>query len=87
MNFTMTDTKKQHKVFDSSELCGTNFRGDRSAFIGVVALGNPGLYLITYQGVSKANDPSSTWARSSVRVEVDRFVDINITIVERDDDE
>ncbi len=87
MNYTMTDTKRQHKVFDLSELCGTNFRGDRSAFIGTVAHGNRGLYLITYHGVSKANDPSSTWCHPKVSIEVDRFIDINITIVERDDDE
>ncbi len=87
MNFIMTDTKKQHRVFRLSDLCGDNFSDETSAFIGTVGKGEHGLYLVTWQGVSKADDPTVTFSFGDVPIEVKRFVDVNITVVERDDNE
>ncbi len=87
MNSITSETKRQHMAFRLSDLCGDNFSDDTSAFIGTVGVGEQGLYLVTYHGISKADDPSLTWDMTSTDVEVDRFVDVNITVVERDDDE
>ncbi len=87
MNSITPEIKRQHMTFCLSDLCGDGFSDDTSAFIGTVGSGEWGLYLITWQGVSKANDPSITFKHPEARIEVDRFVDVNITVVERDDDE
>ena len=87
MNSITPETKRQQMTFRLSNLCGDDFSDDTSAFIGTVGRGEQGLYLITRQGISKADDPSVTFKHPEARIEVDRFVDINITIVERDDDE
>ena len=87
MNSITPETKRQHMTFRLSDLCGDNFSDDTSAFVGTVANGIQGLYLITYQGISSAANPIATYRVENVSIEVDRFVDVNITIVERDDNE
>ncbi len=87
MNFTMTVMKRPDIKFCLSKLCGVNFSDNTSAFVGTVGSGDWGLYLITYQGISKADDPSITFKHPEARIKVDRFVDVNITVVERDDNE
>ena len=68
------------------DLIGDNFKNEKSAFIGTCGCGDDEtLYLITYECISQASNPRSTWDALSCSVEVIRFVDVNISIVERED--
>ncbi len=65
------------------DLIGDNFDSGKTAFIGSCGAGEETLYLITYECVSMARCPQSTWEMSECDVRVIRFVDVNISIVER----
>ncbi len=67
------------------DLIGGNFKEKRSAFFGSCGAGEEALYLITYKAISLAGKPGSTWDYNSCDVEVIRFVDVNISVVERKD--
>ncbi len=67
------------------DLIGDNFDSEKTAFIGSCGAGEETLYLVTYECVSIARCPQSTWESSICTVEVIRFVDVNISIVERKD--
>ena len=69
----------------ANDLLGYNFCSSRSAFVGNVGTGKFGLYLVTYMRVVEANDPSNTYQGEFCHISVDRFVDVDISIVERED--
>lgn len=65
-------------------LIGEHFKDDKSAFIGMCGTGDDDtLYLVTYLGISQASAPGSTWKTKGCSVKVIRFVDVNISVVER----
>ena len=78
------DVKIQATSYQLSNLCGTNFRKSRTAFIGKMRGYHTGLYLIHFEGIIKAEEPNQTWELTGATVLVDRFVDVNISIVERE---
>ena len=66
------------------DLIEDNFKDEKSAFIGTAGTGDDEtLYLVTYDCVSQANSPCHTWSALGCSVKVIRFVDVNISIVER----
>ncbi len=88
MNTIVTVVEKDKpKEMTLGDLCGPNFDTNRSAFLGEVGWELFDLYLVTYQGISKATNPQQTWDTKNCSVQVSRFVDISISIVERKDDE
>ncbi|KKK88615.1 hypothetical protein LCGC14_2741370 [marine sediment metagenome] len=67
-------------------LIGTHFKDKKSAFIGTVGFGDDEtLYLVTYACISQANTPCHTWSALGCSVKVIRFVDVDISIVEREE--
>ncbi len=67
------------------DLIGGNFKNVKSAFIGTCGAGEDDtLYLVTYECISVAGEPGTTWKAMGCSVEVIRFVDVNISVVERD---
>ncbi len=66
------------------DLIEDNFKNKKSAFIGTTGTGDDEtLYLVTYDCVSQANSPCHTWSAFGCSVKVIRFVDVDISIVER----
>ena len=66
------------------DLIGVNFDPGKTAFIGRCEEGEEGsLYLVTYTCISLAGKPMSTWMEVNSAIEVIRFVDVNISVVER----
>ncbi len=88
MNYVIGEVNKTGgKKMVAPMLCGDNFDRKRSAFIGTAGFGDFGLYLVTYQGITKAGNANETYNGRGCDITIDRFVDVNISIVERNDDE
>lgn len=84
MNIVANDRKKPPLEMKLSELCGDNFDNGRSAFLGTPGFGQYGLWLVSFNGLVLARDPSATHTSPNCTVSIDRFVDVNISIVERE---
>ena len=76
--------------YSMHELTGANVRIEKTAFIGYIegsGVSGTSLYLISYSGIIKADEPWHTWtvdfAGSGTVVVVVRFVDVEIRAVER----
>ena len=66
-------------------LTGTNLIPSRTAFIGNCGIETDRLFLINYDCITVAENPDQTWSCGSCEVKVVRFVDVSISVVERDD--
>ena len=84
MNSVVMNREKSAMKWTVPELTRDNFSADRSAFLGTAGYGKYGLYLITHTGLVKADNPYTTFSHPRCRVSVDRFVDVIITVKERD---
>ncbi len=83
---TLPKTKKFEWIGKLGDLVGTNYRDEKSAFIGECGLEDKNtLYLVTYACVSIAGKPDISWSHNRCDIRVIRFVDVNISVVERDD--
>ena len=77
---------KSRWVGKSEDLTGINFDSGRTAFIGHCGSGEEeSLYLVTYSCISCASNPRLTWNGAGCDVKVIRFVDVNISVVEREE--
>ena len=75
--------KKFRWVGKADDLIGCNFCSGRTAFIGHCGVGEEeSLYLVTYACISYAGNPRLTWDGANCDVEVIRFVDVIISVVE-----
>ena len=78
--------KKFEWTGKADDLIGTNFGSRRTAFIGHCGAGEEeSLYLVTYKCISYASAPWLTWNGPNCDVKVIRFVDVNISVVEREE--
>lgn len=65
------------------DLIRTNYSEHANAFIGKCGFGPPNsLYIVTYDSIILASNPGKAWDREA-NVTVDRFVDLDIKIVEQ----
>jgi hypothetical protein len=66
------------------DLIGDSYSQERTAFIGQCGNGDKNtLYLIIYTGVVLASNPFHLWESKGCDCYVDRFVDVEITAIER----
>ena len=74
-----------NKVFILSELTKNNYSDERNAFIGRVGDDDvDNLFIVTYDRISIAESPEETWDNPKCDFTVKRFVDLKITVVEKD---
>ena len=67
------------------DLIGGRFQTSKTAYIGNCGCEDDRLFLINYDCITVAEDPDQTWSSNDCDVEVIRFVDVNISVVERND--
>ena len=79
--------KKRRGTGDLKDLIRKNFNNSRTAFIGKCGTKDEGLFLITYECIVLAEDPSQTWNCDGCEIKVIRFVDVNITVIGESKDE
>jgi hypothetical protein len=64
------------------DMTGSNFDSKKSAFVGTSSyVDGARLFLVTYSGISMAEQPRKTWTNPSVLFNVHQWVDVKITIV------
>ena len=68
------------------DLIDNNFDNCKTAFIGRCGTEEDKLFLINYNCVTQADRPESTWEGKGCTVAVIRFIDVTISIVERDEE-
>ncbi len=78
--------KKFEWTGKADDLTGTKFDSRKTAFIGHCGAGEEeSLYLVTYDCISYASTPQLTWNGANCDVAVIRFVDVNISVIEREE--
>ena len=78
--------KKFRWTGKADDLTGINFDSRKTAFVGHCGSGEEeSLYLVTYNCISYASNPRLTWNGPNCGVKVIRFVDVNISVVEREE--
>lgn len=59
----------------------TVIKSGHTAFLGKCGYDVYGLYLITYDGIVKADNARRTWSSPECNVEVERYVNIEIKVI------
>ncbi len=88
MNFINSETKKKLNQVEvkAGDIIGDNFDQRHTAFIGrVFGKREDHLYLVTYSNITTANNPKSTYNHET-KFLITKWVDIEITILERDNE-
>ncbi len=85
MNRVIDNKKKFEWTGQLKDLIGTNYKEEKSAFIGTIGDRKNILFLVNYDCILVADEPNATWDCKGCDVEVIRFVDVDITIIERDE--
>ncbi|HUW45782.1 MAG TPA: hypothetical protein VMW50_08300 [Dehalococcoidia bacterium] len=80
MNFVDQSKNQGKQICHVGQLIGANFKETRTAFLGTCSQGGYGLYLITYSAIILADSPIATWENAGTLCNIDRFVDVNISV-------
>ena len=84
MNSVVTNGRNPPTTYGLKTLTSLCKQGKETAFIGCVGFGpKHSLYLIAYNGIVLAGSPDTTWTGSPA-ITVDRFVDVEITVIEKE---
>lgn len=79
MNKIVLGKNKNKTEYSVSQLVGSGF----TAFIGsLYEQEESKLFLITYSAIVMAEEPRKTWSEENCTFFVERFVDLNISIIE-----
>lgn len=79
-----TDKELSTKMTVEELLACSDHGSKETAFIGQVGNGpQEALYLITWEGICLADNPSKAWLHSA-RVYIDQFVDVTIIATSKD---
>ncbi len=74
--------KKPMLKISGEKLTRSNWREDKCAFIGSIG-DYSGVFFVTYAGITYLKKPSATWDWDVEDVYVDRFVDLDVVVRER----